>query len=134
MATVRRLSARAYPDDGLAALAHAEAEAAAGDESWQQWVAEYRRGEALVLTLELRVELVGGEAVEESISGVFVENHANAPKVERQIAELASDMFAALGKRLAELGHDIGADEFGEMYVHVELDADVRPTSFTAPV
>jgi len=133
MATVQRLWARACLDDGHAALAHAEAEAATGDESWQQWVAEHRRGEALILNLELRVELTGGETVEESIGGVFVENHADAPRVERQIAELASDMFAALGKQLAERGHDVDAHELGEMYVHVELDADVRPTSFRTP-
>jgi hypothetical protein len=79
---VQRLSARAYPNDGRAALANAEAKGAAGDESWQQWVAEYQKGEALILNLDLRVELSGGETVEESISGLFVENHADAPRVE----------------------------------------------------
>ena len=37
---------------------------------------------ALILNLELRVELTWGETVEESISGVFVENHADVPRVE----------------------------------------------------
>jgi len=86
---------------------------------------EYRRGDALILDLELRLELTGGETVEESIGGVFVENHADAPRVERQIAELASHAFAALGKRLAERGFDVDAPELGAMYVHVELDADI---------
>jgi hypothetical protein len=66
----------------------AEAEAAAGDESWQQWVAEYRRGDALILNLELRLMLTGGETVDAWMTGVFVENHVDAPRVERQIAEL----------------------------------------------
>ena len=120
-------------DDSRSALAQAEAEAAAGDESWQQWVAEHRRGEALILNLELRVELTGGETVEESISGVFVENHTDAPRVERQIAELASDVFATLGKPLAERGHHVDARELGEMYVHVELDPDVLLNPLRAP-
>lgn len=130
---MQRLWARASLDDGQAALAHAEAEAAAGDESWQQWVAEYRRGDALILDLELRVELTGGETVDASLIGVFVENHADAPRVERQIAELASDVFAALGNRLAEREHDIDARQLGEMYVHVELDSGVRRTPFRTP-
>ena len=133
MATVRRVWARAHLDDSRSALAQAEAEAAAGDESWQQWVAEHRRGEALILNLELRVELTGGETVEESISGVFVENHTDAPRVERQIAELASDVFATLGKPLAERGHHVDARELGEMYVHVELDPDVLLNPLRAP-
>lgn len=130
---MQRLWARAFLDDGQAALAHAEAEAATGDESWQQWVAEYRRGDALILNLELRVELTGGETVDASMNGVFVENHVDAPRVERQIAELASDVFAVLGKRLAEREHDIDARHLGEMYVHVELDSGVRRTPFRTP-
>lgn len=131
---MQRLWARASPNDGRAALANAEAKGAAGDESWQQWVAEYQKGEALILNLDLRVELTGGETVEESISGLFVENHPDAPRVERQIAELASDAFAALGERLIERGHDVDAHELGEMYVHVELDADIRRAPSRTPV
>lgn len=134
MATVQRLWARASPNDGRAALANAEAKGAAGDESWQRWVAEYQKGEALILNLDLRVELTRGETVEESISGLFVENHPDAPRVERQIAELASDAFAALGERLIERGHDVDAHELGEMYVHVELDADIRRAPSRTPV
>ncbi len=131
---MQRLWARASPNDGRAALANAEAKGAAGDESWQRWVAEYQKGEALILNLDLRVELTRGETVEESISGLFVENHPDAPRVERQIAELASDAFAALGERLIERGHDVDAHELGEMYVHVELDADIRRAPSRTPV
>lgn len=90
---MQRLWAHASLDDGQAALADAEAEAATGDES----------------------------------------NHVDAPRVERQIAELASDVFAVLGKRLAERGHDIDARHLGEMYVHVELDSGVPRTPFRTP-
>ncbi|MBV9417021.1 MAG: hypothetical protein JO363_18700 [Solirubrobacterales bacterium] len=128
MVWVRRLSARASLDDSPAALAHATAQADSGDESWEQWVAEYRRGEALVLRLELTLELgdEAGEVITASRDGFFVENHAHAPKVEQQIAELASGDLTALAAELTQRGHELDVSELGAMYVHVELDADVR--------
>lgn len=36
----------------------------------------------------------------------FVENHAHTPKVEQQIAGLASGDFTAVAGELAGLGHD----------------------------
>jgi hypothetical protein len=54
---VQRLSARAVLDDSPAALTHAKALADAGDESWEEWVAEYHRGDALIVRLELDPEL-----------------------------------------------------------------------------
>ena len=128
MVWVRRLSARASLDDSPAALAHATAQADSGDESWEQWVAEYRRGEALVLRLELTLELgdEAGEVITASRDGFFVENHAHAPKVEQQIAELASGDLTALAAELAQRGHELDLSELGAMYVHVELDPEVR--------
>jgi len=128
MVWVRRLSARASLDDSPAALAHATAQADSGDESWEQWVAEYRRGEALVLRLELTLELgdEAGEVITASRDGFFVENHAHAPKVEQQIAELASGDLTALAAELTQRGHELDVSELGAMYVHVELDPDVR--------
>ena len=124
--SVQRLSVRALFDDSRAALAHAEAQAAAGDESWEQWVTEYRRGDALIVRLELALVLAGGtcETVTASRDGFFVENHADAPKVE--LAELASGDLTALAAELAERGHELDAHELDTMYVHVELDAEVR--------
>ena len=128
MVWVRRLSARASLDDSPAVLAHATAQADSGDESWEQWVAEYQRGEALVLRLELTLELGegDGEVITASRDGFFVENHAHAPKVEQQIAELASGDLTALAAELSQRGHELDAHELGAMYVHVELDPDVR--------
>lgn len=128
MVWVRRLSARASLDDSPTALAHATAQADSGDESWEQWVAEYQRGEALVLRLELTLELgdATGEVITASRDGFFVENNAHAPKVEQQIAELASGDLTALAAELTQRGHDLDARELGAMYVHVELDPDVR--------
>lgn len=126
--SVQRLSARAVLDDSPAALTHAKALAAAGDESWQQWVAEYHRGDALIVRLELSLEIAGGadDVLTASSNGFFVENHPHAPKLEQQIAELASGDLAALAGELARRGHAVDAHELGTMYVHVELDPEIR--------
>ena len=126
--SVQRLSVRALLDESPDVLAHAEGQAAAGDESWEQWVAEYRRGDALIVRLELTVEVSGGpgEILTASRDGFFVENHVHAPKLEQQIAELASGDLAALAAELAQRGHDIDLHELDTMYVHVELDPELR--------
>lgn len=123
-----RLLARARLDDSPDALARAKAQAAEGDESWEQWVAEYQRGEALIVRLELMMEISDGvsHVIQTSKEGFFIENHVHAPRVEKQIAELASDDFAALGAELVSRGHEVDQHELGELYVHVELDKDVR--------
>jgi hypothetical protein len=125
---VQRLSARAVLDDSPAALASAKSWAEEGDESWEQWVAEYHRGDALILRLELTLEVAddGGEVITASKDGFFVENHAHAPRVEQQIAELAAGDLAALADELAQRGHQVDLNELGSMYVHVELDPEVR--------
>jgi hypothetical protein len=126
--SVQRLSVRALLDDSPAALTHAEAQAAAGDESWQQWVAEYQRGDALLVRLELALEVSDGtgEVLAASRDGFFVENHVHAPQVERQIAELASSDLTALAAEFAERGHDLNLHELAAMYVHVELAPELR--------
>jgi hypothetical protein len=126
--SVQRLSVRALLDESPAILAHAEALAAAGDESWEQWVAEYQRGDALIVRMELTLEVSddAGEVLTASRDGFFVENHIHAPKVEQQIAELASDDLAALAAEFAERGHDLDLQELGAMYVHVELAPELR--------
>ena len=125
---MQRLSAYARMDESAEALAQAKARADEGDESWDQWVAEYQRGEALILRLDLTIQINDGadHVIRASRDGFFVENHADAPRVERQVAELAAGDFAALSADLARRGHEVGPDELGELYVHVELDEDVR--------
>jgi hypothetical protein len=128
MIAVQRLSARARLDESPAALSHATALAASGDESWEQWLAEYRRGDALILRLELTLELAGdgNEVLRTSTDGLFVENHLHAPKVEQQVAELAAGDFAALAGQLAQRGRDFDLHGISAMYVHVELEPDVQ--------
>jgi hypothetical protein len=125
--SVQRLSVRALLDDSPGALAHAEAEAAAGDESWEQWVEEYQRGDALIVRLELALEVSGdtGETLTASRAGFFVENHVHAPKLEQQIAELATGDLTALAAELTARD-DLDVSELSTMYVHVELDPEVR--------
>jgi hypothetical protein len=126
--SVQRLSARAVLDDSPAALAHAKAWADEGDESWEQWVAEYHRGDALILRIELTLEVAddGGEVITASTDGFFVENHVHTPKVEQQVAELVAGDLAGLADELAQRGHQLDVNELGMMYVHVELDPEVR--------
>jgi hypothetical protein len=126
--SVQRLSVRALLDESPAILSQAEALAAAGDESWEQWVAEYQRGDALIVRMELTLEVSdgAGEVLTASRDGFFVENHVHAPKVEQQIAELASGDLAALAAEFAERGHALDLHELGTMYVHVELAPELR--------
>src|SRR5205085_80461 len=120
--SVQRLSARARLDDSPEALARARAEAAAGDESWEQWVAEYERGRALTIQLELTVEFAEPDRppMTLSVGGFIVETDSHMPKVEQQIAELAASEFGALGKNLAGDLKRLDIEELALMYVHVE--------------
>jgi hypothetical protein len=89
---------------------------------------EYQRGEALILRLELTLELAdaAGAVITASKGGFFVENYAHAPRVEQQIAELASGDLTALAAELTGRGHELDLHALGTMYVHVELDPGVR--------
>lgn len=128
MATVQRLSVLVRLDDPADALRRARAEARAGDDSWQQWVDEFERGEALVIRLEVALDL-GSEdppIIEMANRGVFIEKDVHPPKVEHQVAELASKDFCALAAKLQDRGYDLDEDDLAEMYAHVELDPEVR--------
>ena len=125
--SVQRLSARARLDQSPESLAHARAEAAAGDESWEQWLAEYERGQALIVALELSMEFTQNERapLTGSIGGCFVEVDSHRPQVEQQVAELAAGEFVAMGGNLAAGDLPIEVDELGLMYVHVDLDHEI---------
>jgi hypothetical protein len=125
---VQRLSAHAQLDASAEALAHAQAESDAGDESWTQWLAEYERGDALIIRLEVTIAYADDVAEEVSASSIghFVESDTHPPKVERQIAELATGRLILLGRRLASHGHQLDVNELGGMYVHVSLEESLR--------
>lgn len=126
MIIVERLSALARLDEPSEALARAQAEARVGDESWQQWLAEYERGEALILRVEVTLQLCEGEPLCLTSAGVWVEKAIHPPKVEEQISELIAKDFRALVRELTGRGHELDCWELGDMYVHVELAEDVR--------
>jgi hypothetical protein len=91
-------------------------------------VDEYQRGDALIVRLELTLEVSDGtgEVLTASRDGFFVENHVHAPKVEQQIAELASGDLTALAEEFARRGHDLDLRDLATMYVHVELAPELR--------
>lgn len=128
MACIQRLAARVTLDDPQPALEAAEHRAASGDESWGQWVTEYRRGMAIIVRLAVTLEVSdrGGEVVETANRGVFLETDRQPPLIEQQVAELVSKDFSALARELIARGHNIDRTDLHDMYVHVELGDDVR--------
>lgn len=125
---IERLEVRASLDDPRPALDQARARAAAGDASWAQWVADHERGEALIVRLEVSVVAMdhAREVIETGDRGVFVENDVHPARLEQQIAELVREDVPAITAWLNERGQDIDLVELAEMYVHVELDAELR--------
>jgi hypothetical protein len=125
---VERLRVRVTLDDPASAVTQARDEAGRGDESWQRWVAEYERGEALIVALEVALEVFDGRptVIDVANRGVFIESSSDLPKVEQQVAELVSKDFPLLARELATRGHRVDPRELDEMYVHVELDHDLR--------
>lgn len=126
MPIVQRLRARATLDDPVPVLERLAAAVADGDESWGRWLEEYQRGDALIVRVAVALDLDDGQVVEAANRGVLIENDAQPPKVEQQVAELVGKDFAALAKELSARGHEIGEGELHAMYVHVELADDVR--------
>lgn len=128
MAIVQRLQARVVLDDPAPTLARAMEHADRGDESWARWVSEYWEGKAIIVRLEVSLELSDGEAdlIEQANDGVFLETDPQPPKVEQQVAEVVSKDYSALARELDARGHPLARDELHTMYVHVELGDDVR--------
>jgi hypothetical protein len=128
MSRVERIDVRAGLDDPVPALARATLEAAAGDQSWADRATQFELGEALIVRVDVSVLAVGSgrDEIETTIRGVFVENDAHPPKLEQQIAEVARTKLPLVAERLRDLGHSVGVVELDEMYVHVELERQLR--------
>ena len=126
--TVRRLAARASLDDPGPAFARAKAAAIAGDESWEAWLSEYERGDAVIVRLEVTLDTDPGSnhRVATVSRGLWVERCVHQAEFEQHVAELAASAFAVLTDRLVDLGHRLDRDELAQMYVHVELDDKLR--------
>lgn len=136
MMRVERITACARLSDPAELLSYAREAADAGDESWQQWVQEFERGDALVVALELSVELANGatDELHASTRAFFIDCAVPTPHVERQIAEVAYEELVVLVRdQLSERGHPSDLLDCAPMYVHVELDREVhRSLSETA--
>jgi hypothetical protein len=126
--SVQRLWAHARLDEWSQPVARARAEAAAGDESWAQWVSEWEQGQALIIRLELEIEFQRNDPppLTASLGGFFIEIDPHRPKVEHQIAELASGEFVALAEGGDGQSLALDLDDLALMYVHVELDRDLK--------
>lgn len=128
MFRIERLEAWASLDDPTQALDRARLEAASGDQSWAEWVAQYELGQALVVQLDVRALVVGSgrDEIETTVRGAFVEKEAHPATLEQQIAEMAKTTLPLVAERLRELGHHVGVFDLCEMYVHVELERGLR--------
>lgn len=128
--TIRQIEALARLDDEAEReLEAVRVRARDGDESWQQWLEEYERGEAMLLKLRVSVVVSVDDREErftEQNHGVWVEDHAHPPKVEQQVAELAHKDFAALARKLREVGAAVRQEDLDEMFVAVTLGDDVQ--------
>ena len=126
---VQRLTAYARLDETSPILAFARSEAELGDESWAQWVSEFDRREAVIVRLDLTIEISEGAPGElrGSTRGFFVERTISAPTLEQQIAEVARDELVAMARGNADWpDHQIDPAELETGYIDVELDDDLR--------
>jgi hypothetical protein len=129
MVRVQRITAGVRLDDPAELLSYAGAAADAGDESWEQWLRDFERGEALIVALELSIELANGatEELHASTRAFFIDCGVSIPQVEQQIAEVAYEELVALVRdQLSARGHPPEILDCDAMYVHVELDQEVH--------
>ena len=127
--TLRRIEAFASLEDApQQELARARQEADAGDPSWQEWIAEYEQGAALLLKLEVSVVLEEDgreDRIRRTNRNLWVEGYAHPPKVERQVAELAPKDFESFAQDLRRRQWALGVTDLDEMYVSVTLADEV---------
>ena len=119
-----RLSVRAEPGRGGAALGQARLEAERGDASWREWVTRAERGDAAAVRLTSRAEfLVGGDVrhVQVVNEGVWLERVGHVPQLEEQVRDVAYKDVGPLRSALCERGLDLEGDRIDDMYFHVEL-------------
>ena len=134
---VERIAAHAALTDGREELEEAAAWAAEGDADWQAWIDDVAAGLALVLRLDVVVEVRWPDGATDRFhaqaESICVEKHLDPPKVEEQRRELAGKDFPALVPRLRSAGLEIEESDLEAMYVHVELDHSLRQELRTLP-
>ena len=127
---VERLTARVSLDpEPEWEFERARRQAAAGDESWAEWLADIDVGRALIVRLDLELQLrVADEVRRCSVEepGVWLELVPHRPQVECQVQDAATMALTRADEVLAEIGAaDLPANELGGMCVSVRLDPDI---------
>jgi hypothetical protein len=123
---VERLVCRAELDREPRELARARAEAAAGDESWAEWVQEYDSGEAMLLRLDVFAHIEGADSVHVANTGVWIEADVHPPLVAGQVQQAVSKDYNRLAEELRARGvDDLTAHDLADMYVEVQLGDDL---------
>jgi len=136
MRSIRAIKCHADLDDSPA-LNEARANAAEGDESWQQWVDEYDRGRALILRLEVAIAFDDGDGIDETHmvnQGIWIEVSPHPPAVAGQLEEIVSKDFNVLGARLRDEGIDVSPTDLADMHVEVDMSMDVLRALEGSPV
>jgi len=136
MRSIRAIKCHADLDDSPA-LNEARANAAEGDESWQQWVDEYDHGRALILRLEVTIAFDDGDGIDETHTvnqGIWIEVSPHPPAVAGQLEEIVSKDFNVLGARLRDEGIDVSPSELADMHVEVDMSMDVLRALEESPV
>lgn len=123
---IERVVVRAWLQDPGDEVSRVRREVRRGDESWERWLGELERGEAVLATMRVTVlaRLADGTScsVEAENHHLWLEVDTHPPLVEAQIQEVSGKDCLALAQQLQERGLEITADELSEMYAHVELD------------
>jgi hypothetical protein len=127
--TLRRIEVLASleeePDEELRRVRR---EAEAGDPSWRRWLDEYQSGDAMLLRLDVSVEIEEdgrSDRLTRTNRRLWVEDHAHPPKVELQVAELAPKDFEWFAAQLARRGWSLVVTDLEQMFIGVTLGDDV---------
>lgn len=129
MSRIRALVCRAHLDNVEPELRRARARAAAGDESWTRWVADFDDGCALILCLELSPSIDDNNGFRWPTirnRDVWVERNRHPAVVAGQVQEAVSKDFEELAAELRSGGiEDVTASDLAMMYIEVQLGDDV---------
>lgn len=122
---IRSVTAQAWLAEPGSELEGARERAAAGDDDWALWVAEFDRGEAILIDMRVSVTVELDDTSRETIS---VENHQvwmhlakHPPVVAALVADVSGKDFDVLAGRIRELGGQISVHELAQMHVAVDL-------------
>ncbi len=127
MTRVLRLEVVACVDHGDAPLERGRH--AADDASWNDWLARWEQGRAIVARLRTvaRFDVEGTEQqVDIQNDGVWIERELHVPKVEEQVREIAYKDASKVADEVAARGGHVMLHDVEEMFFHVRLEDELR--------